>query len=367
MRMTDMPDSESEDFAARMLRMWNEAGLALMVSVGHRTGLFDVMAALPASTSAEIAAAAGLNERYVREWLAAMTTGRIVDYQSGPQAFSLPADRAAWLTRSAGLNNLAIGTQYVGLLGMVEDQIVDCFRHGGGVPYSAYPRFQAVMAEDSNAVHDATLLEVTLPLVPGLTERLRDGIDVADIGCGSGHAINLMAKAFPRSRFTGFDLSDSGLAAARDEADGMSLTNARFLARDAAGLGETAAFDFITTFDAVHDQARPDRMLAGIATALRPGGSYLCVDFRASSELAGNLDHPLGPFFYAISCMHCMTVSLADGGMGLGTMWGEQVATEMLRAAGFGSVEIAHVDGDITSTYYICRREPGAVSSPASR
>jgi SAM-dependent methyltransferase len=169
-----------------------------------------------------------------------------------------------------------------------------------------------------------------------------------------------MARAFPRSRFTGFDISDAALSAARDEAAAMALTNARFLARDAASLGETSAFDFITTFDAVHDQARPDEMLAGIAKALRPGGTYLCVDFRASGDLAGNLDHPLGPFFYAISCMHCMTVSLADGGMGLGTMWGEQVATDMLHAAGFGSVEIAHVDGDITSTYYVCHREPGA-------
>ena len=111
----------------------------------------------------------------------------------------------------------------------------------------------------------------------------------------------------------------------------MALTNARFVSRDAADLGETAAFDFITSFDAVHDQARPDLMLAGIARALRPGGTYLCVDFRASSTLADNFGHPLGPFFYAISCMHCMTVSLADGGMGLGTMWGEQKARDAAR------------------------------------
>jgi SAM-dependent methyltransferase len=355
--MADMPDSGSEEFARRMMRMWNDAGLALMVSIGHRTGLFDVMATLPPSTSSEVAASAELDERYVREWLAAMTTGKIVDYERDRHTYSLPSDRAAWLTRSAGLNNLATGAQYVGLLGMVEDQIVECFRNGGGVPYSAYPRFQAVMAEDSNAVHDATLIDVTLPLVPELPDRLREGIDVADVGCGSGHAINLMAEAFPRSRFTGFDFSDTGLTAARSEAAGKSLTNAGFVNRDAASLDETAAFDFITSFDAVHDQARPDRMLAGIARALRSDGVYLCVDFRASSALAENVDHPLGTFFYTISCMHCMTVSLADDGMGLGTMWGEQKAMEMLRAAGFSSIEVAHVDDDIVSTYYICRLE----------
>jgi len=263
----------------------------------------------------------------------------------------------AWLTRAAGPDNVAVQAQYVGLLALVEDQIVDCFRRGGGVPYSAFPKFQAIMAEDSGAVHDATLVEVTLPLVPGLVDRLERGIDVADVGCGSGHAVNVMAAAFPRSRFAGFDFSDTGLAAARAEADRHDLENARFEKRDAARLGETARFDLITTFDAVHDQARPDLVLAGIARALRPGGVYLCADIRASSTLSDNLDHPLGPFLYTISCLHCMTVSLAEGGMGLGAMWGEQKAREMLSDAGFTSVETAHVDGDVANTYYIATRD----------
>jgi SAM-dependent methyltransferase len=238
----------------------------------------------------------------------------------------------------------------------VEDQIVECFRHGGGVPYSAFPRFQAVMAEDSGAVHDATLIDVTLPLVPGLVARLSDGIDVADVGCGSGHAINLMARAFPRSRFTGFDFSEAGIAAARAEAGHDGLENARFERRDAASLGETARFDFVTTFDAVHDQARPDLVLAGIAAALRPGGVYLCVDTSASSKLAENVGHPLATFLYTVSCMHCMTVSLAGGGMGLGTMWGEQTARTMLGEAGFTSVEARRLDGDIVNAYFIATR-----------
>jgi SAM-dependent methyltransferase len=355
--MAEADAAGSAEFAERMGHMLNDAALVLMVSVGHRTGLFDVMAAMPAATSAEIAARAGLNERYVREWLAAMTTGRIVDHDGAAETFSLPADHAACLTRAAGLDNLAIQAQYVGLLALVEDQIVDCFRHGGGVPYSAFPRLQAVMAEDTGAVHDATLIDVTLPLVPGLVGRLEHGIDVADIGCGSGHAVNLMAEAFPRSRFAGFDFSDTGIAAARAEVERKGLTNVRFEKRDAAGLGETARFDFMTTFDSVHDQARPDLVLAGIAQALRPGGVYLCVDFAGSSKLSENLDHPLAPFSYTISCMHCMTVSLADGGMGLGAMWGEQKAREMLTDAGFTSIETAHVDGDIANTYFIATRD----------
>ena len=346
----------SAEFAERMLHTMNEAALALMVSVGHRTGLFDVMAAMPAATSAEIASRASLDERYVREWLAAMTTGRIVEHDGAAGTYSLPAGHAAWLTRAAGMDNLAAGMQYIGLMALVEDQIVDCFRHGGGVPYSAFPRFQAVMAEDSGAVRDATLIDVTLPLVPGMADRLRQGIEVADVGCGSGHAVNLMAEAFPRSRFTGFDFSGAGIATARQEAGRKGLANARFEERDAARLGEAGRFDFITTFDAVHDQARPDLVLAAIADALRPGGVYLCVDTAASSKLAENLDHPLGPFLYTVSCMHCMTVSLADGGMGLGTMWGEQTARTMLAEAGFTSVEAVHRDDDFVNSYIIASK-----------
>ena len=169
--------------------------------------------------------------------------------------FTLPPAHATWLTRAAGPDNLAVQAQYVGLLAEVEDDILGCFRDGGGVGYAAFPRFQALMAEDSGAVHDATLIEVTLPLVTGLVERLRSGIDVADVGCGSGHAVNLMGAAFPASRFVGFDVSDTGLGAATAEAHRRGLTNVHFVHKDAASLDGTERFDLITTFDAVHDQA----------------------------------------------------------------------------------------------------------------
>ncbi|MGH9248139.1 MAG: class I SAM-dependent methyltransferase [Acidimicrobiales bacterium] len=334
----------------------NDGALTLMLSIGHRAGLFDTMAALPPSTSAQIAQAADLDERYVREWLAAMTTGGIVDHDPEQLTFSLRPERAAWMTRAAGPANLALQAQYVGLLALVEDQIVDCFRNGGGVPYSAYPKFQALMAEDSGAVHDAALIDVILPVVPGLTDRLERGIDVADIGCGSGHAVNLMAETFPASRFVGLDIADTGLAAGAAEAKRKGLTNVRFLSKDAATLDGYEQYDFITTFDAVHDQARPDLALSGIARSLRPGGCYLCVDIAAASDVAGNLDHPFGPFLYTVSCMHCMTVSLAAGGLGLGTMWGERKARQMLAEAGFTSVEVKHLDGDIFHSYYVATK-----------
>jgi len=351
------PVEEPVEFGDRMLGILNDGMLALMISVGHKTGLFDALAVLPPATSARIAGAAGLDERYVREWLAAMTTGRIVDHDSRTSTFSLPPDRAALLTRTAGIDNLAIQAQYVGLLATVEDQVVECFQHGGGVPYSAYPKFQALMAEDSGAVHDAALVDEILPLVPGLTSRLERGIDVADVGCGSGHALNLIGKAFPASRFVGFDISEGALDAGRAEALREGLSNVRFERRDAARLDEAEQFDLVTTFDSVHDQARPDLMLSGIARAVRSGGVYLCVDIAASSDLQDNMAHPLGTFLYTVSCLHCMTVSLADGGMGLGTMWGEQLARQMITDAGFSSVELRHIDGDIVNSYYVASKD----------
>jgi len=179
---------------------------------------------------------------------------------------------------------------------------------------------------------------------------------MVSVGHRTGLFDVMAGTAFPRSRFTGFDFSPEGIAAARAEASRLGLPNARFEERDAARLDETARFDFVTTFDSVHDQARPDLVLAGIGAALRPGGVYLCVDTSASSQVAENLDHPLGPFLYTVSCMHCMTVSLADGGMGLGAMWGEQTARRMLSEAGFTSVEARRIDGDIVNAYFIATK-----------
>ena len=354
MTVQELDTERTEAFAGRVLGVINDAMVALMMSIGHRTGLFDTMAEMEAADAAEIAGAAGLQERYVREWLGAMVTGGIVEHDG--QRFRLPPEHAASLTRAAGPGNIASYAQFVAMLGKVEDGVTDCFQHGGGVPYSQYPEFQRLMAEDSGMIFDATLLEVVLPLVPGLPERLASGIDVADVACGSGHAINLMAAAFPASRFVGFDFSAEGVAAGTAEAARGGLANATFLERDAALLGGPPAFDLVTTFDAVHDQADPARVLSGIHDMLRPGGTYLCVDIRASSVLADNVEHPLGPFGYTVSCMHCMTVSLAQGGAGLGAMWGEQKALEMLAAAGFDDVQVETVEGDVFNNYYIATR-----------
>lgn len=353
----NIDQARSEAFAQHMLGVLNSAGLSLMISIGQKTHLFDLLAGLPPATSERIAQAAGLQERYVREWLAAMVTGRIMEYDAASWTYRLPAEHAAWLTRAAGPNNLAFQTQYIVLLASVQDEVVNCFIRGGGVPYSSFPQFQGLMAEDSAQVVDASLLQVTLPSIPGLVKRLQTGMDVADIGCGSGHAINVMAQAFPKSRFVGYDLSQEGIAAAQAEAKRLGVINTRFEVQDVSVLDTPGRYDLITAFDAIHDQARPTQVLSAIARALRPRGMFLMVDIAASSQLEENLDHPLAPFLYAISCNHCMTVSLASGGEGLGTMWGEQRARQMLGAAGFTQLEVKHVEADFSNSYYIASKD----------
>ncbi|HVF01464.1 MAG TPA: methyltransferase domain-containing protein [Rubrobacteraceae bacterium] len=356
MTIPELDQVKAEAFAERMVGVLNEGALALMTSIGHRTGLFDAMAGLPPSTSEEIADAAGLNERYVREWLGAMVVGKIVEHYPEEGTYQLPQEHAAFLTRAASPDNIAAFAQYVPLLGSVEDEIVESFKHGGGVPYSAFPRFHEVMAEDSGQTVLPALKDHILPLVEGLTERLENGIDVLDVGCGSGRALNLMARTFPNSHFVGYDLSEEAIARARAEAEEQGTTNARFEVKDAAKLDEKARYDLITTFDAVHDQADPAAVLKGIANTLKGDGVYLMQDIASSSHHHNNLDHPIGPFLYTISCMHCMTVSLAQGGAGLGAMWGEEKAKEMLKEAGFKEVEIKQLPHDFQNYYYIATK-----------
>jgi len=344
-----------EAFANRMLDVLNSAGLALMCSIGHRTGLFDTMAQMPPATSQEIAERAGLNERYVREWLGALVLGRIVEYNPDTKTYHLPADHAAFLTRAAVPNNLCSPMQWVPVLASVEDQIIECFQKGGGVDYSAYRRFHEVMAEESAQSVVAGLEEHIIPLVPGLAEALQAGCDVLDVGCGEAWGMIALAQKYPNSRFAGYDFSAEAIAAGRAKAESLGLSNIRLEVKDAAAIGESARYDLITAFDAIHDQRDPARVLSEIAAALRPDGTFLMQDIHTSSHLHQNMEHPLGPFLFTISCMHCMTVSLAQGGAGLGTCWGEELACEMLARAGFRNVSVHQLPHDILNSYYVAR------------
>jgi SAM-dependent methyltransferase len=353
MEIATLERSKAEQFSDRTLQIINDAALALMMSIGHRTGLFDTMAGLPASTARVIAQTARLNERYVREWLGAMVTGGIVEHDAELDTYRLPAEHAACLTRDSSPNNVAVTTQWIGVLGSAEDAVIDAFRHGRGVPYSAYPRFHAVMAEESRQTVVEGLLNHILPLSYGLIGHLGSGIDVLDIACGSGGAVLALAETFPLSRFTGIDLSAEAIAAGRAEVAARDVRNITLVQADAAELWLEDTYHLITAFDAIHDQARPARVLERVYAALRPGGVFLMQDIAGHTRLADNTSHPLGPFTYTISCMHCMSVSLAAGGPGLGAMWGREKAIEMLDAAGFTNVRVTELPHDPINYYYV--------------
>jgi 2-polyprenyl-3-methyl-5-hydroxy-6-metoxy-1,4-benzoquinol methylase len=353
-----LDEARVEAFAGRLFELYTGGMLTLMVDLGHRTGLFAAAAAGPA-TSGELAGRADLQERYVREWLGAMATGGMVEYDPATRTYRLPAEHAACLT-GPGSANLAPFSRLGTHLAKHVDAVARAFREGGGVPYAEYrPEFTDVMDALGRGVFDELLVDAYLPLVPGLAGRLAAGARVADVGCGTGHAMVLLAGAFPASSFVGYDLAEDAVARARSEAAAAGLTNAAFEVRDAATLAVAEPFDAVFVFDAIHDQVDPAAVLGRIRAALAPGGTFVMVEPRTSSNLEDNLGAPFSPLLYAVSTLHCMTVSLAQGGAGLGAAWGEQTARAMLAEAGFGPVTVHEAPGDPVNAVFVTSR-PGA-------
>ena len=343
----------AKQFAGKMLSIYTGAVLTKLIDIGYQTGLFESSKLGPAS-SEELSERAGLNERYVREWLGAMTTGGIYTYDPATQRYTLPDEHAVALTGD-GASNLCPASRIINHFGTHLPALTRCFRGGGGISYSAYrPVFTQCMDDAWRRIFDQHLVPGFIGAVPGLTESLRHGIDVLDVGCGTGHAMNILAREFPASRFTGYDIADDAIASANAEAKQMGLANSSFEIADVAKLPSSPRFGLITAFDAIHDQVAPDAVLSGISNALAPGGTFLMVDFKFSSRVEENVGNPFAAMHYGFSLMHCMPVSLASGGAGLGTVWGQQTASRMLAEAGFSRVEILDTPRPQNCSY-VCR------------
>jgi 2-polyprenyl-3-methyl-5-hydroxy-6-metoxy-1,4-benzoquinol methylase len=350
-----LDEARAEAFADRIGATLDSGAVSVMISIGHRTGLFDVMAGMPPSNSEAIANRAELAERYVREWLAAMVTGRIVEYDPSHRTYHLPPEHAACLTRDAPYGNYAVFGQHIALMGAAQERVLACFESGEGTNYADYPCFHQVMAEDSGQTVMAALFDGILPLADGIAERLAAGIDVIDAGCGRGSALRAMAERYPASRFVGYDLCEDAVDFADRAARDAGLDNILFEVRDLTGYEEKAQFDLVTSFDAIHDQKDPQGLITGLCGALKPGGVYLMQDIGGSAELENNLDFPMASLLYAISCVHCTPISLGQGGTGLGTMWGWETAEAMLREAGFSEVDRHILPHDPTNVWFVSR------------
>lgn len=351
-----LDEARVEAFAERLFELYIGGLLTYMIDLGHRTGLFEAAAEGPA-TSEELAGRAGLTERYVREWLGALVTGEIVDYDPESRRYTLPAEHAACLTGNDA-SNLAPMSLINALLAKTLGAVSRAFWEGGGVPYDDFrPEFTDVLDALGRGTYDEFLVEGLLPLTGELPALLADGVRVADVGCGTGHTTNLMARAYPRSTFVGYDLIEDSIGRGRAEAAEYGLANASFEVLDVTRLPAEPPFGAVFAFDAVHDQVDPVTVLDRIHQALVPGGVFVMVDIKASSNLQDNVGNPLAPWVYSVSTLHCMTVSLAHGGAGLGTAWGEQLARRMLAEAGFVDVEVHDVPGDPLNSVYVARKQ----------
>ncbi|MEM9482913.1 MAG: methyltransferase domain-containing protein [Cyanobacteria bacterium P01_F01_bin.116] len=344
-------DSRVDALSQQLTNIFNSSALSLMVSIGHRTRMFDVLSLLPPSTSEQVAHAAGLQERYVREWLNVMVVSKILDYSPSDKTYYLPPEHSVLLTRTASPNNMAAVAQYIPVIASAEDQIVRCFSEGSRVPHSELHRFHEVVAEDNAQRVVAALEEHILPLVPDLLEDLQLGIDVLNIGCGRGYVLNKMASLFPNSQFTGYDLSEDAISTATHTAQSQQLQNVRFQLKDTARLEEIETYNLIATFDAMQAQAAPAQLLRNVYNALRPDGIYLMQEIHAASDVSGNLNHPLAPLLYTVSCMHCMAISPATE-----LVTGRAKTFESLQNAGFTHIEIKQLPHDVVNDYYIVRK-----------
>ena len=365
--MNAKSNEKGREFSKRLTAILNHGALNLAMALGYRTRLFDVMDGFESpQTASAIAKKAGLNERHVKEWLGVMVSGGIAELSpgsSGEDLFYLPKEHGDLITRRAGSSNLGVYTQEIPLLtACAFEPVLQGFSTGEGVPYRHYPKFYEFMTQLADAKHRAVLVEKFLPSVAEgqLLEQLRSGIHVCDLGCAEGTAVLLMAEAFPKSKFTGVDLSGECIEKARSEASSRRLRNVSFRHLDAAHLKDhgdlLGSFDYVTAFDSIHDQTRPLDVLVNVHAVLRRGGWFSMVDIAASSDLSENKDHPMGPFLYTVSLMHCMPVGLVDGGAGLGMMWGRQAAVKMLNQAGFGTVQVLDIPDDPFNLHFLCKK-----------
>lgn len=328
-----------QQFGAKLLGIYTGGVLTKLIDIGYQLGIFEGSREGPA-TSEELADRLNLKERYVREWLGAMATSGIYTYDPASARYDLPEEHAALLTGNSAQNTAPI-SRMINHFGTHLPRLTACFREGGGIPYSAYrPVFTQCMDDTWRRIFDQMLVPGFIGAVKGLTDRLHNGIRVLDMGCGTGHAMNVLAREFPNSTFVGYDIAEDAIAQAQTEAKEMGLSNSTFDVVDVTHLPSGLSFDLVTAFDAVHDQKEPDLVLRSARSVLAPGGKFLMIEFKFSSRLEDNIANPYAPMYYGVSLMHCMPVSLAVGGKGLGTVWGEQTARRMLAEAGFTDVEV---------------------------
>lgn len=351
-----------------MLTLLNNGATTLMISVGYKTGLFEAMASLPPVSSHELASAAGLHERYVREWLASMYVSNLIelaknekkegDDEKKVDRYTLPSENAAFLTWGRGPENVAVLSQYISLLSAFEAKTVDCFRNGGGIPSAEFGELKAVMAADAAQTIAASLVEWIIPMNGDqLDKDLEEGIDVLDIQSGTGMNLLTLAAKYPLSWFTGYDSDASNINLAQKAVRKAGIRNVRFKQADILTTSESSAYDLITCFGSLGETGNPRGVLSRVRSGLRNEGTFILQDINASSDAKSNRDHPAGPLMYTVSVMFTVPSSISKNGndeQAVGYMWGNDTAMKMIREVGMSCDGPKHLEDDHCNVFFFC-------------
>ncbi|MCA1636643.1 MAG: methyltransferase domain-containing protein [Acidobacteria bacterium] len=351
-----MNQNKSEELALRAVNDMGGAFVMALAYIGDRLGLFRAMAGAGPLSSAQLAERTGLNERYVREWARAMVAAEYIDYDPVAENFVMTDEQAFVLADEDSPLFVGGGFHFATPTIWNVPGVMEAFREGGGVSYAELgEEIPEAVERFFRPTYVNFLTQAWLPRVPGLTERLARGIEVADVGCGFGQSTVAMAKAFPASNFLGIDSHPRSIERARRLADEQEADNAEFIwgmAQEVATMGRK--YELVCSFDCIRDMSDPLGVLKAIRGAMAADGDYLWSEPNASSNPLENRN-PVGKTFSAASPLHCLTVSLAHEGAGLGTVIGESGARRLAREAGFSSFERLPVEHPFVQVFTLRR------------
>jgi SAM-dependent methyltransferase len=362
------PPLDPDELKAYSFRVWNyKQGemVSLMIHLGDRLGIYQAMEGAGPLTPAELASRTGLQERWLLEWMRGQAAAQLLDYHGkGSSAeddkngsFELSPAGAAVLADEKGSIAFASGAFTGGTPPEIADKLADAFRTGVGLSYEEMGPNAAHRTERMLGTWvRLALVPQIIPALEGVHEKLEAGAVVADVGCGSGVALVAMAEAYPRSTFVGYDPNSHGIERAREQLAERGLTNVELHTAGGEALPEEPRFDFMLTFDCIHDMPHPSRVIAAIRHAILPDGTWLIKDIRSKPRFEDNLGHPMLAMFYGFSVSACMSSALSEpDGAGLGTLgFNPEVAEKMVREAGFSRFA-EHDFADPANLYYEVR------------
>ena len=344
-------------FARRVWGYKQGEMVSLMIHLGDRLGLYRAMADMGPTTAAGLAAATGLQERWLLEWLRSQAAACLIDtadgetFELGREAVAVLADNDASLAFAAGAFQGGIAPPDV------VDRLAGAFRSGTGLSYDDLgPAAAHAVERMTEPWTRLALVPLILPALDGVVDRLTTGARVADVGCGSGVAVFTLAAAFPASRFEGFDPSRHAIDRARARLAEKGLPNVDFRAAAAEDLPRDGRYDFIVTLDCIHDMPRPAEAIAAIRRTIRPDGTWLIKDIRSGTTWRDNIGNPMLALMYGMSVSCCLSSALSEpGGAGLGTLgFHPELAGRMCREAGFSRFTV-HDFEDPADLYYEVR------------